>query len=137
MSLEKAGKLRAGISHAIALGFGLISAAAEVLCCAGQVGSAISELAMPWLAFRYGTVYAGAILLGYMVNAVRMPLWLILVAPPLIIEHWLFLRQMQTVSNLWPPILFIDVMLFALCLPLMSIGKRLRGGCRKMGPDGE
>lgn len=76
------------------------------------------------LLVRYGSAYIGAFLMGYIAESVKLRYWLLLVVPPLVIEHAIFIYELGKISNLWPPILLIDMLLFLLCFPIMGLGKR-------------
>ena len=110
----------------IALMFGFAAAAVDGVHYATHHASALSDLAVGWLLLRYGIVYLGALVVGYVGTKVRLYLWLLLILPSLVAEHWLFLRELGTVSNLWPPLFVVDVLLLLPCLPLMGAGKYLR-----------
>lgn len=109
----------------LALVFGLIAASSDVICYLINGGSTLSELAVPFLLLRYGAAYVGALLVGYLASRIRAQYWLLLVVPPLIAGNTLFLYQLGQISNLWPPILIIDILLFLPCLPIMGFGKQL------------
>jgi len=79
-----------------------------------------------WLGLRLLVAYLGAIVVGYLGRATKSgSLWFILCIPPLALTHVAFLVDTHGPTNLWPPLLFIDVVLFLVCFPLLALGKRL------------
>ena len=111
----------------VALVFGIVAALADVTCYLMYKSATISSLSIPFLIWRFGLAYAGALIVGWRAKGTRFSTWLALAGPPLFVGEALFLYELGGVSNLWPPILFIDVLLFVVCLPIMAFGGRLAG----------